>query len=375
MKILTLSNYYPEHSGGIEFVAMNLVKYWRIRHQVRWMASDVRDQPHKRSADDVPLPARNFTENHLGFPYPIPTLKSIPSIIKQVKWCDIVHIHDCLYFANIIAFLAARTLSKPIVVTQHVGVVPYKEQSKNILQRIAYNTIGRLILKNSEEIVFVNSQVKDRFEYTLNLNRTSLILNGVNGKIFYPSTPSERDTIRGSLGYSEKDILLLFIGRFTQKKGIHIIREIALNHPNYYWIVIGRGDAETYKLNMPNVKLLPPQKQENLRNFYTAADVFVLPSTGEGFPLAVQESLSCGLPTAVSEEIAQSLPDAPLISLNTSSLPEIFRTLDVFLCDEKEREAFRRNSEEYAKQWDWEISAQKYEDLFTKITHKYSNRK
>lgn len=372
MKILTISNYFPNHPGGIEFVALNLVSRWRKNHQVRWAACDVAKPPHDNNVDDIPLPANNFSETWLGFPYPIPTGNSIPTIVKQVKWSDIVHIHDCLYFANIIAFLASLVFSKPIVVTQHIGLVPYKEKSKKALQMLAYRTIGRLILEKSNEIVFINRHVKDWFEAKMKIQRTSIIQNGVNRQIFYPSDASEREAIRAKLGCSENDILLLFIGRFTQKKGIHLIREIALNRPKYHWIMIGSGEVDILKWNLPNVKVFPSQPQADLRDFYIAADIFVLPSTGEGFPLAVQEALSCGLPAAVSEEVATSLPDAPLIELITSSLPQILRTLDEILGKPSNRMSLHAKSKEFAKQWDWDVTARKYEELFTHVIDRYS---
>lgn len=372
MNILTISNYFPSHPGGIEFVAMNLVLRWRKNHQVRWAACDVATHPHNSDTDDLPLPANNFTERWLGFPYPIPSLSSIPIIFKQAKWSDIVHIHDCIYFTSVVAFFASLVYSKPIVITQHVGLVPYKEKSKKILQMLAYQTIGRLILERSSEIVFINENVKDWFTARLRTRRISLIPNGVNRQIFYPPKDGEREMIRAQLGYSEEDVIFLFIGRFTQKKGIHLIKEIALNRPNYHWIMIGHGDVDVLKWNLPNIKIFPPQAQVKLRDFYLAANLFVLPSAGEGFPLAVQEALSCGLPTAVSEEVAISLSEAPLIRLNISSSQQIVKTLDGIMSDLGTRIILQSKSNEFAEQWNWDVTAHKYEELLINIADKYS---
>ena len=373
MKILTLSNYFPNHSGGIEFVALNLVSCWRENHEVRWVACDVATPPYKGTLDDIPMAANNFTESRLGFPYPIPTANWLQTIVREVRQSDLIHIHDCLYFLNIAAFFAAVVFSKPIVVTQHVGLVPYKERYKKMLQLIAYQSIGRLILKRSDEVVFINRQVKDWFERVMKLQRTSLIYNGVNRKMFYPPDVDERESIRNKLGYSKNDILLLFIGRFTQKKGIHLIREIAFNRPNYHWLMIGRSEINPLEWGLPNVRVFPPQAQADLRDFYAAADLFVLPSTGEGLPLAVQEALACGLPTAVSEEIADSLTEAPLVKLNTSSIPHILEMLDQLLSEPDQRLRFRKRSSEFVKQWDWDITAQKYEELFVKTINRRRN--
>jgi len=372
MKIFTISNYFPSHPGGIEFVAMNLVLRWRKKHQVRWAACDVASHPYKSTTDDLPLPANNFTEKWLGFPYPLPSFRSIPIIFKQVKWCNIVHIHDCLYFTNIVAFIASKIYSKPIVVTQHVGIVPYKETLKRVLQSFAYQTIGKLILEQSNEVVFINRNVETWFRSILKTKRMSLIPNGVNRQTFYPPNNGERESIRTQLNYGEKETLLLFVGRFTQKKGIHLIKEIAVKRPNYHWLMVGHGDVDISQWGLPNIKIFPPQEQVRLRNFYIAADIFVLPSTGEGFPLTVQEALSCGLPTAVSEEVAVSQPDAPLIKLNVMVTDEVIKTLDELLANPKTRKELQLASDRYARLWDWDVSVSKYEELFARIADNVS---
>ena len=364
MKILTISNYFPNHAGGIEIVAKNLVENWREQHIVHWAACEV-EVWEGLTEDDVSLSAYNFTETRLGFPYPIPFPKSILKIVSQVRWCDIVHIHDCLYLPNLIAFLSAKILSKPLIITQHIGIVPYREKYKILLQKIAYKTLGNMILRGSDKVVFINDKIRKWFTRNMALKHTVVLQNGVDRRLFFPiQSKIEKSDIRKKIGVSENDFVLLFVGRFTSKKGIDIIHEIARSCPHYKWLMVGSGDELVSKWKLKNVNVFSFQSQNMLREYYIAADLFVLPSRGEGFPLSVQEALACGLPAAVSEETASSLPDAPLISLDLESISNIIKTLDNAAAHPELLRELSGKSAEYAKKWDWSLISMQYLEQF-----------
>lgn len=335
------------------------------------MACDTEEPPYDGCMDDLSLRAYNFFEKLLGIPYPIPTWSSTSTIFKQVKWSDIVHIHDCLYATSILAVMASILFSKPVVVTQHIGIVPYKEKIKKILQNLAYLSIGKFVLKRADKVVFINEKIKKWFESELRLSKTDLIPNGVNRRVFYPANAAEKTSIRTKLLYSENDVVLLFVGRFTQKKGVDLIKELARRRPNYQWLIIGKGEIDVYQWKLPNIRVYSPQIQTELRNFYVASDIFILPSTGEGFPLVVQEAMSCGVPSAVSEETANSLSEAPLIRLDISTPNQILETLDEILYAPDKTVQLQQRSKKFAERWDWDITAHQYEELFIKTTKKY----
>jgi glycosyltransferase involved in cell wall biosynthesis len=240
---------------------------------------------------------------------------------------------------------------------------------KNTLQKTAYRTLGRLILEHAERVVFISQRVRNWFEKRMHfLHEAAFIPNGVDRGIFYPPTAAERETSRVRLGFSPDDFVLLFVGRFTEKKGLHLVREIAQARPHLRWLMIGSGQIDPRAWDLSNVTVLSPQSQAGLREFYLAADLFALPSVGEGFPLAVQEALSCGLPVAVSEEIANHLPDAPLVRLDIAALPILLETLDGLFATREQLSNLGRAAAEYAKRWDWAGVARQYEGLFIELT-------
>jgi starch synthase len=161
------------------------------------------------------------------------------------------------------------------------------------------------------------------------------------------------------------------VGRFTQKKGLDIVYEIAKARPGFRWVLIGRDDLDPRTWNLPNIQVLSPQPQTVLRQYYISADLFILPSMGEGFPLAIQESLSCGLPAAVPKEIADYVPDAPLIQIDTGSLPGMFQTVDNIFAHPEQLVPLRGESAKYAQRWDWANVADQYEKLFEQLTYSH----
>ena len=311
MRILLVSNYYPEHVGGIETVAAGLALGYRKRgHEVRWLAGDIARNSHRGGADDAPVRVWNGVER-LGFPYPLPSPTAAPALRRHVDWSDVVHLHDCLYALNVTIFLATRRQHRPVLLTQHVAKVPYPNPLVRGLQSAAYATIGRAILSGAEQVVFVSDQVRRWFEPRIRFRRTPLLIeNGIDADLYQPPPEREREAVRARLGANGSRPLLLFVGRFVEKKGVRFLQPLIQATPSCEWLLIGRaGDVDPSRWRLPNMKMLAPVKPAELRGYYAAADLLVLPSSGEGFPVVAQEAMACGTPALLSEDTATGLPN------------------------------------------------------------------
>jgi len=312
LRILLVSNYFPEHVGGIETVAATLADGYRRRgHEVRWIAGDVKERPHRGPHDDIPIRVWNLTER-LGFPYPLAGPRSVSTIRQEVSWCEVVHMHDCLYAVNLTALVAARRSPyRPVLLTQHVGLVPFRNPAVRGLQALAYASLGRAALSSADQVVFVSDEVSRWFARRVRFRRPPVVIeNGVDLDLFRPAASEERRALRAALGVEESGRLLMFVGRFVEKKGIRLLRSVVEATPQWCWFLIGRaGDVDPTQWRLPNLRVLAPVEPQRLRDHYVAADLLVLPSVGEGFPVAAQEAMACGTPVLLTEETSAGIPD------------------------------------------------------------------
>lgn len=364
MRILLVSNYFPEHVGGIETVAHNLALGYRARgHRVRWLAANSGRTPHHGHPDDQPYAASNIAEERFGFPYPIPSPRGIVRLIREARDADVIHVHDCLYLSSIIAGLAGRAAGKPIVITQHIGLVPYRRALLRWLQRCAYATVGRLILQQASRLVYVSAAVAEWFRPRLRARHASEVIgNGIDRSTFKPLSLQDRRLVRKQLGLPESPVLL-FSGRFVEKKGLDLLRDVVASQPQWSWIFIGSGDIDPARWGLPNAIVLPPVSQRELARFYCAADLLVLPSVGEGFPVSVQEAMACGTPVLVSPEVHALLGDAPAFSSERTS-PAIVGAIAQALAAIGADPGVRERVSQYAvTQWNWDAVVDRYEAM------------
>jgi len=370
MRVLIVTHYFPEHGSGIEIAAHQLAKRLVSRgFAVKWIASQNTGGGPSEAEGARPERAWNITERKLGVPYPVWSPLAFSRLSQAIRQCDVLHLHDTLYMGNILAFAAARRAHKPVLVTQHIGVVPYRNRVLAATMEIANRLVAASVLKRSSATVVYSSITQNYFSRLLPASfRFSWISNGVDA-CFHPVDEAERQLRRRQFGWPNDSAVFFFSGRFVEKKGVRILRGLAERFPNHLWVMAGSGPEKPEQWRLPNVRVVGQRTQSELVRFYQAADLLVLPSVGEGFPLVVQESMACGTPVAIATETAEAQPGVAEVAWSAAPDVDSFAALLQSILNRPSMLHRRRESvAAFARrEWNWEVCADRYAELLRDI--------
>lgn len=162
--------------------------------------------------------------------------------------------------------------------------------------------------KRMQEIVVVNPTFIPKLEsYGINREKITYIPNFVSKKEFYPLTVEQKLAIREKMGISKDKFVVVGTGQVQTRKGILDFARLAEKNPDVTFIWAGGFSFGKITDGYKKLKRLvdnPPKNlyfpgivdRDKLLEYYNAADLFLLPSFNELFPMSVLEAFSCGTP-------------------------------------------------------------------------------
>jgi glycosyltransferase involved in cell wall biosynthesis len=163
-------------------------------------------------------------------------------------------------------------------------------------------------LRMADGVIAVGHHLRDRaITLGVDARRAWVVRNGVDTSVF---SPADKSAARRAIGYDEASPLILSVGNLAPVKGHDIlIRALAsLPHRNWRCVIIGHGPQQRRLLRciasaglQGIVRIVPPCTQQELAQWYRAADLLVLPSRSEGVPNVAMEAAACRLPVIASD--------------------------------------------------------------------------
>lgn len=154
----------------------------------------------------------------------------------------------------------------------------------------------KVAAKHADEIIVLSQNVKDYFLKTYN-RKTVFIPNGISPAEILPAK-----IISEKYGLT-KDDYILFLGRLVPEKGIHYLIEAYKQTSTNKKLVIAGGSSHTseYEAELkssasdnPNIIFTGFVEGNELKELYSNAYIYCLPSDLEGMPISLLEAMSYG---------------------------------------------------------------------------------
>ncbi|HEX3595978.1 MAG TPA: glycosyltransferase family 4 protein [Polyangiaceae bacterium] len=223
---------------------------------------------------------------------------------------DVLHVNELFGFP-----LAVRTPGERhgIVISSHNAYLDRFHAAKG-LKKLKYPpliALERLSYPRADRVI-IGSEIEREPVLRLGVeaDRVVAIPYGVDRARFSDDGTLRRDT-RARLGIPRDAPVVLFVGRFVERKKAHVVasalRVLRERDPSVHGILVGDGETMDRVRAAagadPAIHMVGSVAFSDLPAYYAAADAFTLPSVGEGsISLVVLEAAAAGLPLVLTAD-------------------------------------------------------------------------
>jgi glycosyltransferase involved in cell wall biosynthesis len=219
---------------------------------------------------------------------------------------DIIHVHSPLVAA--VTRLVTRTIRHPppIVTTEHNSWTAY-ERFTRLANRLTFRLDDAHLAVSEAALRSMPSEFREM---------TEVIVHGVELEKI-AAQRAERDKVRLELGVRPDQVVICTVANLRWHKGypdlLTAARAVIDHGCDVVFLAVGQGPLEAdiqarhLELGLGDRFRLLGYRADAVR-LLAGADVFVLASLEEGFPIALMEALAVGLPVVVTD--VGGMPDA-----------------------------------------------------------------
>jgi len=244
-------------------------------------------------------------------------------LIKEYR-IEIIDSHFTYPDGLAATWLAKKLTLKSIITLRGTEVTHSKNAGRRKQLLKAWDQADRLFTVS-------NSLCQHDIAMGADTEKFTVIGNGIDTEKF---KPIEKNVAKKQIGIETNTVVLITVGGLVERKGFHrvvaCIPELLKRHPKLLYLLVGSTNAEgnfepqiralAKKLNVTDkVRFLGTLKPEELSTPLSAADVFVLSSSNEGWANVILEAMACGTPViatdvggnaevVISEELGKIVP-------------------------------------------------------------------
>ena len=315
LTILIAADTYPPHINGAAQFCFRLATGMKARgHNVHVMACRADTGPmfteqrpeatiHRLRSRAVP------THEYFRISLPWEIKKDIARMFDVIK-PDVVHVQSHYMIGEHVVYEAARRGIR-VVATNHFmpenlnPFLPFPQWFKNIVGRVSWRDMGKVMSRADVVTTPTPLAAKAMHEHAF-LRKVLPLSNGIEAGNY--------ELAEGETAPRNPYPTIAFVGRLAEEKHIDVLIDAIAATPadlNLHLVVVGGGEvkaalkAQAAKLGLVSrVDFTGLISDEELREVYLKADLFVMPGTAELQSLVTLEAMSASTPVVLADAMA-----------------------------------------------------------------------
>ena len=282
MNVIHIGKYYYPYKGGIETYIKDLAESVSLKSEV--IVSNTKNKTETDYINGIKV----IKIARLINLFSLPINPKLPIILGKSK-ASIYHLH-LPNPTSVVSYLVARPKGK-LVITWHSDIIKQRFFLK------LYKPFLNKILKRADTIIATSSQYVESSPHLLKHKyKCSIIPLGIDTDYFRET--KDIATKAKMIKEKFKRKIILFVGRLIYYKGVKYLIK-AMKNVDANLLILGFGKLEKkLKIKYKNNNIHFLGRVYDLRPYYAACDVFVLPSIhrSEAFGMVQMEAMAFGKP-------------------------------------------------------------------------------
>jgi glycosyltransferase involved in cell wall biosynthesis len=376
--VMMLINLFPPYGGGTERQAERLAAYLAQQNVFAGVITRKLDDSNSVEVKDGFMV---FRIPEVG-PWRIKSVSFVAgaflTLIRYSKSFDILHAH--LAFAPAVAACVAGKILGKRVIVKFGNSGRFGDMYE--LKRTWRGRLSLAIIRQWADlyIALTDDIEKELLDAGFAPARIARVVNGVNTVVFCPSI--DKQAAKTRLGLSGQTVLL-YTGRLTAQKALPnlfmALKQVVGRFENVHLLLVGDGEEQSALEKLAeeqNIKrhVTFTGRQDSVKIYLDAADIFVLPSIGEGISNSLLEAMSAGL-ACVATRVGGSvdvLGEGAGILVSPNNIEELSGAILQLVSDPVKTKAMGARARQRAVDcYDLDAIGARYFDLYRKLSGEF----
>lgn len=253
---------------------------------------DFAESFHRKGVEVVRIP--------IGFHYDLTVIGKIYFQLRKIR-PHMVHTH--LIHADLYGIPAAMLAGIKVLVSSKHGYDDYDHTS-------TFYRANKFLSPRLNRVITISKALQAKVESAEGIPRSKMttIYYGLDAEEY--ASARDKDFARTFYGIPEKTFLIGSVGRLVPVKGYEtLLRAVSGIDRDFRLLIMGEGplrkrlEALASELGLA-LKVVFPGFSDHVSRILSGVDLFVLPTSGEGFGLVLLEAMAHGLPVVATDTMA-----------------------------------------------------------------------